>query len=182
MRRVDRAVCPRLRATIGNMQDSRSRQRAPFLRLGAVAALLFGGLLFYSQTVAFAWDEGFHLLAAQLIKAGKKPYLDFCFPQTPAAAYWNAAWMRIFGESWRTVHAIAALCASAFLLGLFHQVFSIPLEAVVGGIGTAMVRRKPKAQPAGSSSATGARFCSKCGTPLAAASIFCSRCGARTQA
>jgi hypothetical protein len=72
----------------------------------ALYAALF---LLYSQTWAFAWDEGFHLLAAQLILAGKKPYLDFCFPQSPLNAYWNAAWMRVFGQSWRVAHAVAAL-------------------------------------------------------------------------
>ena len=31
-------------------------------------------------------------------KAGKTPYLDFFFPQAPLNAYWNAGWMRLFGE------------------------------------------------------------------------------------
>jgi hypothetical protein len=78
--------------------------------------LLAAGLLIYSQTKALAWDEGFHLLAAQLIKAGKRPYLDFCFPQTPLNAYWNAGWMRIFGDSWRLVHALAALLTAGSIL------------------------------------------------------------------
>jgi 4-amino-4-deoxy-L-arabinose transferase-like glycosyltransferase len=57
------------------------------------------------------------LLAAQLIKAGKRPYLDFLFPQTALNAYWVGAWMRVFGESWRMVHALAAtLTAGAVLL------------------------------------------------------------------
>jgi uncharacterized membrane protein len=81
---------------------------SPWLRLYSLAALGFGGLLFYSQTRAFAWDEGFHLLAAQLIKGGKRPYLDFCFPQTPLNAYLNAGWMKLFGESWRPIHALSA--------------------------------------------------------------------------
>jgi len=85
------------------------RRQKPFLSLCAVFAALSAGLLIYSQTQALAWDEGFHLLAAQLIKAGKTPYLDFCFPQTPLNAYWNAGWMRIFGDSWRVVHSLAAL-------------------------------------------------------------------------
>lgn len=72
----------------------------------AVYAAVF---LIYSQTWAFTWDEGYHLLAAQLMAAGKKPYLDFCFPQTPLNAYWNAAWMRIPGPGWRVPHAFAAL-------------------------------------------------------------------------
>jgi hypothetical protein len=75
----------------------------------------------YSQTRAFTWDEGYHLLAAQLIVAGRRPYLDFCFPQTPLAAYWNSAWIRVFGDTWRTVHAVAALSTSgaAILISSF---------------------------------------------------------------
>ena len=69
--------------------------------------------MWYAQTLAFTDDEGFHLLAAQLIKGGMRPYLDFCFPQTPLNAYWNAFLMRVFGESWRGPHALAALETSA---------------------------------------------------------------------
>jgi 4-amino-4-deoxy-L-arabinose transferase-like glycosyltransferase len=75
----------------------------------AACATLLPGYLVYSQTMAFHWDEGFHLLAAHLINAGRTPYVDFCFPQAPLNAYWNAAWMRIFGDSWRGTHVIAAL-------------------------------------------------------------------------
>jgi 4-amino-4-deoxy-L-arabinose transferase-like glycosyltransferase len=92
------------------------RTQRPFLLLCGAIALLTAGLLTYSQTRALAWDEGFHLLAAQLIKAGKTPYLDFCFPQTPLNAYWNAGWMRIFGDSWRAVHALAALLTAGAIL------------------------------------------------------------------
>ena len=84
--------------------------------LSGIITLLASGLLVYSQTQALAWDEGFHLLAAQLIKAGKTPYLDFCFPQTPLNAYWNAGWMRIFGDSWRAVHVVAALLTAGAIL------------------------------------------------------------------
>jgi hypothetical protein len=76
-------------------------------------ALLGAGLLIYSQTGAFAWDEGFHLLAAKLVKIGRRPYLDFVHAQAPLNAYWNAMLMRLFGESWRPIHAIDALLATA---------------------------------------------------------------------
>src|SRR5581483_410309 len=75
--------------------------------------LLAAGLLVYSQTLAFAWDEGFHVITAQLILRGKRPYLDFLFPQTALNAYWNAGWMRVFGESWHVIHTVAALCTTA---------------------------------------------------------------------
>src|ERR1051325_11030393 len=74
------------------------------------------GLLLYSQTKAFAWDEGWHLLAAQTILRGKRLYLDFCYPQTPLNAYWNAGWMRVFGDTWRTAHAVAALMTTLAVL------------------------------------------------------------------
>jgi hypothetical protein len=66
-------------------------------------------LIVYSQTQAFVWDEGFHLVAASLIAAGKIPYVDFCFPQTPLNAYWNAGLIRLFGQSWQMPHLFAAL-------------------------------------------------------------------------
>src|SRR5436853_202614 len=48
---------------------------------------------------------------------GKRPYLDFCFPQTRLNTYWNAAWITLLGESWRVIHAIAAvLCFGAVWL------------------------------------------------------------------
>jgi hypothetical protein len=76
--------------------------------LGALA-LYAAAFLLYAVKWAFTWDESYHLVAAQLIAAGKRPYIDFCFPQTPVNAYWNAAWMRLLGENWRVPHALAAL-------------------------------------------------------------------------
>jgi hypothetical protein len=86
----------------------------PSFALGAI--LLAAVLLAYSQTYAFAWDEGFHLIAAKLISTGKRPYLDFVFAQTPLNAYWNAAWMRILGENWRAIHAIDALLTTSAIV------------------------------------------------------------------
>jgi len=83
------------------------------LPLYSAFTFLAVGMLVFSQTRSFFWDEGFHILAAYLIRTGKRPYLDFFFPQTPLNAYWNAAWMAIFGPSWRVVHAVAALVTQA---------------------------------------------------------------------
>ena len=94
----------------------RGLRAKPFLLLCAAVSVLFAGLLVYSQTSAAAWDEGFHVLAAQLIKNGKKPYLDFLFPQTPLNAYWVAIWMHVFGEGWRMIHALAATLTVAAVL------------------------------------------------------------------
>lgn len=81
-----------------------------------MVAALTAALIVYSETYAFAWDEGFHLLTAQLIMRGKTPYLDWCFPQTLLNAYWNALWMRVFGDTWRTAHAVAAVMTSGALM------------------------------------------------------------------
>jgi len=83
--------------------------------LSGLVAAIGAGLMVYAQTWAFAWDEGFHLLAAQLILKGMRPYLDFFHAQTPLYAYWNALWMRIFGDTWRTAHAVSAVCTTIAL-------------------------------------------------------------------
>ena len=91
------------------------RSQRLYLLLCGIVSLIGAGLVVYARTAAFAWDEGFHLLTAQLIGAGKRPYLDFCFPQTPLNAYWNAGWMRVFGDS---IFAIGAVAFVWFALGL----------------------------------------------------------------
>jgi 4-amino-4-deoxy-L-arabinose transferase-like glycosyltransferase len=79
------------------------------IALFVAAILVPAALILYARTEAFAWDEGYHLVAAWLIAHGKQPYIDFVFPQTPFNAYWNALLLRILGESWRVPHTIAAL-------------------------------------------------------------------------
>ncbi len=83
--------------------------RQPWPLLWMFLTLLSAGLVIYSQTMAFVWDEGFHLVAAQLISWGETPYLDFAFPQTLLNAYFNAAVLHVFGSSWRAVHFFDAL-------------------------------------------------------------------------
>jgi hypothetical protein len=96
--------------------ESVSERRRAFVLLFSVLGLVAAGLVAYSETRAFAWDEGFHLLTAQLIEHGKRPYIDFVFSQPPLNAYWNAGWMAVLGESWRVPHAIAALCSAAAVM------------------------------------------------------------------
>src|SRR5579863_7475766 len=93
-----------------------SRNNRSYMVLAGVVALLAAGLMVYAQTDAFAWDEGFHMLTAQLIARGKRPYLDFNFSQTPLNAYWNAFWMTVFGQSWRTAHGVASLMTTGAIL------------------------------------------------------------------
>lgn len=110
--------------------------------LCGVVILLFAGLLVYSQIQAYSWDEGFHLLAAALIRSGKRPYLDFCFPQTPLNAYFYSAWMRLFGESWRLTHVVAStLTAGAILLAGDYVLRRFPVREwrLAGAIAAALL-------------------------------------------
>jgi hypothetical protein len=93
-------------------------------KIGRVLFPLYvAALLLYSQTWAATGDEGFHMLAAQLIKRGMRPWIDFCFPQAPLNAWWNAGWMRVFGETWRASHGVSALliAGAVFLTARFVQ-------------------------------------------------------------
>jgi 4-amino-4-deoxy-L-arabinose transferase-like glycosyltransferase len=78
----------------------------------AVVAVLCLGLLAYSQIAAYYADEGFELVAAQLVLAGKTPYLDFFYQHTPLYAYLAAAWMRLLGNGWRSVHLLSTLATA----------------------------------------------------------------------
>src|SRR6185437_5930906 len=78
--------------------------RKPAWITGAAVLCIAAVMLTYARTFAFAWDEGYHLVAAWLIAHGKQPYIDFVFPQTPLNAYWNALLLRVFGENWRVSH------------------------------------------------------------------------------
>jgi hypothetical protein len=89
--------------------NAEADRRGSYLGLYSALVLYAVAFLTYSQTWAYSYDESYHLLAAQLISTGKRPYLDFCFPQSPLNAYWNAGWMRILGQSWRVAHFFAAL-------------------------------------------------------------------------
>jgi len=112
-----------------------------FALVCGVVGLLCAGLIVYSQLQAFSWDEGFHLLAAALIKSGKRPYLDFCFPQTPLNAYFYSAWMRLFGESWRATHVVASILTSGAILltaDYFLTTFPIRQWRLAGAIAVAL--------------------------------------------
>ncbi|MGA2134271.1 MAG: hypothetical protein ABSH50_18410 [Bryobacteraceae bacterium] len=122
------------------MSDDTPHSHRAAAIVAAAVALMGTALLLYSQWRAFAWDEGFHLLTAQLIDRGKRPYLDFCFSQTPLNAYWNAFWMRIFGDTWRTAHAVAAIMTSLAVLltaGYVLRRFPVPRWRLAAALSTA---------------------------------------------
>ena len=93
------------------MRHTETKRRLSPRLLWVVVATLLIALLVYSQAVAYFGNESFHLLAAQLVNSGKKPYLDFFYQHPPLFIYLNAAWMRVFGETWRSAHVLSALLA-----------------------------------------------------------------------
>ncbi len=101
-----------------------SRNQRSYRILAGVILLLAAGLMVYAETDAFAWDEGWHLLAAQLITRGKRLYIDFNYSQTPLNAWWNAFWMLIFPQTWRVPHAIATLMTMGAVLMTADYLFT----------------------------------------------------------
>lgn len=92
---------------------------AVWIAVASVSAIL----ILYSQMLAWAGDEGFHLLASQLALSGKRPYLDFFYQHPPMFIYLNAVWMWVFGETWRSAHLFAALCAAGCVFLIARSVF-----------------------------------------------------------
>src|ERR1700752_547886 len=81
--------------------DGFNLKGSPMIRAKAgllvfVAALLGVAalLIIVSQSIFAFGDEGFHLLASQLISRGKAPYRDFLSQHPPLYIYANALWMR----------------------------------------------------------------------------------------
>ena len=72
-------------------------------------------------------------MTAQSINRGKRPYLDFVFPQTPLNAYWNAAWMRLFGDTWHTPHGVAAVMTALAVLLTAAATFCAVFRSQAGG-------------------------------------------------
>ncbi len=64
-------------------------------------------------------DEGFYLLSAKLVAEGKKPYLDFFYPQMPALLYIYAAWFYLAGASWLSARLFTVVLAFAIGVMLF---------------------------------------------------------------
>ncbi|HWU41276.1 MAG TPA: hypothetical protein VN203_26785, partial [Candidatus Acidoferrum sp.] len=90
--------------------DSRYSPQGRMMLLAALVPVV-AGLMAFSQTLAWYGDEGMHLLAGQLVNAGKRPYLDFFYQHPPLYAYLTAGWMRVFGDNWRSAHVLSALLA-----------------------------------------------------------------------
>lgn len=62
--------------------------------------------------------DGYHVLAAQLVAAGRMPYRDFFLQQMPLYELICGAWMAVFGSGWRVATLLSAflVCGCALLL------------------------------------------------------------------
>jgi hypothetical protein len=105
--------------------------RAAFVLVAAV-------LIIQSQLYAYVGDETFHLLAAKLISAGRRPYADFFYQHPPLFVYLVGGLFRIIGTSWRAVHLLSAIAvigaialAAAYARDLFRDERSQWLNAAL---------------------------------------------------
>jgi len=89
----------------------------------AGVAISIGVIFAFSQLGTCYGDEGFHLLAAQLVMSGKKPYLDFFYQHPPLYIYLTAGWMSVFGDTWRSAHALSALFTSGCIVTVASYLF-----------------------------------------------------------
>ena len=75
--------------------------------------LVLSGLVaffgYYSTERLIARDEGFYIIAAQLVAQGKTLYLDFFYPQMPLLPYLYGKWMQIVGFSWENARLLSAV-------------------------------------------------------------------------
>ncbi|MGD0497247.1 MAG: hypothetical protein ABSC23_02320 [Bryobacteraceae bacterium] len=129
-----------MRTTSTGSHRVRSLLKSDVVYLGLLLAGLFVALLVVSQTAAFSGDEGYNLNAARLVNAGKRPYLDFFYQQAPLYLYLNAAWMRVFGETWRSSHVLSVLFTAGclaliieYLLRRFRDSGRGPATAAMAG-------------------------------------------------
>jgi hypothetical protein len=127
------------------LKNAAADRKRSCLWLCVAMSLYAAAFLTYAETWASTSDEAYHLLAAQLINTGKLPYVDFCFPQTPLNAYWNAGWMRILGQSWHVAHFFAALFtigAVALTADFVFRRFPVPgwrfAAALTAGLATGL--------------------------------------------
>ncbi|HSE36932.1 MAG TPA: hypothetical protein VLG74_06480, partial [Blastocatellia bacterium] len=125
------------------MKPERANRRRPARLYWAVLAPLAAALLAYSQAVAYFGNESFHLLASQLINAGKTPYLEFFYQHPPLFIYLNAGWMRFFGETWRSAHILSALltggCIVVVASYVFNRLFDAPWRLEISAMIAALL-------------------------------------------
>jgi hypothetical protein len=128
-----------------------------FVQLIATALILVF-LLIHSQTFSGFFDESFHMIAAQLINQGRWPYADFFYQHTPLFPMIAALWMKVFGDTWRSLHVLSTLLAGGCVYHVTDYVrrtipdngwrnSAIAVTAVLFGLNTLTVRFATIAQP-----------------------------------
>jgi hypothetical protein len=126
--------------------------------LVAAGVVVVVAIAIASQLGTSPGDEGLHLLASQLLKHGKWPYVDFLYHHPPAYIALNAVWMFAFGESWRSVHTfsavltlatIAAICEFTYtrFRGTGWEVPATAMTALLAGLNVLMLQNGVSAQP-----------------------------------
>jgi hypothetical protein len=111
-----------------------------------------------SQLGTSPGDEGLHLLASQLLKHGKWPYLHFLYHHPPGYISLNAIWMSVFGESWRSAHALSALLTLTMIAviceftytrfrGTGWEVPATAMTALLVGLNVLVLQNGVSAQP-----------------------------------
>lgn len=107
------------------MQPRTSTTRSDIqpLALLALASLLALHFVPISLARLIARDEGFYVLAGDLVARGRHVYLDFFFPQMPLTPYIFGSWMRLAGTGWSEARVLAGLVAAAsgFIVFLYSR-------------------------------------------------------------
>jgi hypothetical protein len=97
---------------------SRRPERRHYACVAAAVFLVFLGV---SLRRLIDGDEGFYLVAARLIREGKRPYGDFFYLQMPVFPYVVAGWMSVVGAGWYSARILAAILAAGIGLLVFHH-------------------------------------------------------------
>jgi hypothetical protein len=104
--------------------------------LASLAFIIVLAIQISQRPFTFVGDF-YHVLACQMVAAGRKPYVDFFIQQAPLYALVCGAWMRIFGSSLYAANLLSALlvCGSATIItGIASQIYSETGWGVKGGI------------------------------------------------
>lgn len=105
------------------------------------------GLLVLGQAIVFGGaaafrlidiDEGYYLLAAQLVSRGGVPYRDFFYPQAPLLPYAYGGWLWAFGESWHVGRALSVTAAVTLGVFLYRHVRWLGASAAAAGLAMAL--------------------------------------------
>jgi hypothetical protein len=108
-------------AQLAYLSRGRLGKAALLLSLASVCLLAVG----ISQRPLLTGDT-YHVLACQMVAAGRLPHVDFFSQQAPLYPLVCGIWMRIFGSSWQAANLFSALlvCGSAMILaGIARQIY-----------------------------------------------------------